>query len=177
MEHYKVKKYSLFEFNNLKKEDNMNYELIDGILFMSPRPNFKHQEIMSNLNVEIGTYLKNKPCKVFTEIELEINNNVVIPDLSVICNLHSTDFQRYTKAPEIVIEILSQSSRYTDMFTKLFKYEIFGVKEYWVLNPKTEIITVYCFENKTNNEFSKNEILKSFVFDDLAINLQNIFTQ
>lgn len=175
MEHQHIKKFSLAEFEKLIKKDNTKYELIDNILFMSPRPNYKHQEIMGNLYLEIGNYLKGKPCKVFTEAELQLDDNVIIPDISIICGLENTDFQRYKEAPELVIEILSDSSRYTDGFTKLNKYEKFGVKEYWIANPKTEIITIYNFENNTIIEFTKSEILKSSLFSDLKINLRNIF--
>jgi Uma2 family endonuclease len=175
MEDYSLKKFSLAEFSNLETKDENRYELIDGIVLMSPRPNIKHQEIMGNLHYELRNFLKGKPCKVFTEIELQFENNVLIPDISVICGLENTDIQRYKKAPEIVIEILSKSSRYTDTFTKLYKYELLGVKEYWIANPDTEIITIYNFENKTNNEYSKSNKLISQVFNQLEINLSDIF--
>ncbi len=175
MEQYSTKKFSLDEFNNLEIRDEMKYELIDGIVLMSPRPDYKHQEIMSNLNLEIGMHLQGTRCKIFTEAELEFNNNVLIPDISVICGLDNTNFQRYKNAPDIVIEIISPSSQYTDTFTKLIKYEILGVKEYWIANPKTKTITIYNFENKTSIAYCKSENLVSSVFNDLAIDLSNIF--
>ena len=55
MEQYSNKRFSIFEFNDLKTKDENKYELIDGIVLMSPRPNYKHQEIMSKLNLEIIT--------------------------------------------------------------------------------------------------------------------------
>ena len=175
MEQYSNKKFSLLEFNALKTKDENKYELIDGIVLMSPRPNYKHQEIMSRLNLEIGTYLKGKKCIVFSEVELEYNNNVLILDLSIICGLDNSNFQRYKKAPEIIIEIISPSSQYTDTFTKLYKYELLGVKEYWIANPKTETITIYNFENKTNQDYCKDENLFSSVFSDLIIKMSDIF--
>lgn len=175
MEQFSTKKISLFEFNNLNTKDEMKYELIDGIVLMSPRPNYKHQEIMSKLLIELGNYLKGKSCKVFTEAELEFNNDVLIPDLSVICGLDNTEIQRYKKAPDIVIEILSPSSRYTDTFTKLIKYELFKVNEYWIVDPQNEFVTIYDFKYKTVNNFSKQEKLISAVFDNLEIDLSYIF--
>lgn len=175
MEQYSTKRFSLEEFSKLEVKDEMKYELIDGIVLMSPRPNYKHQEVMGNLFLQLGNYFKMKHCKVFTEVELEFNNDVLIPDLSIICGLENTDFQRYKNAPHIVVEILSPSSRYTDTFTKLYKYELLGVKEYWIADPKTETITIYNFENKSNNDFSKHENLVSSAFDDLVISLSSIF--
>ena len=175
MESYSLKKFSLSEFDKMETKDENNYELIDGIVFMSPRPNVKHQGVMSNLHLEIGNFLKGKPCRVFTEIELEYRDNILIPDITVICGLENTDFQRYKKAPEIVIEILSPSSRYTDTFTKLIKYELLGVKEYWIVNTEKETVTIYNFELKTNNDFSKPDKLSSSVFNELEIDLSDIF--
>lgn len=175
MEQYSNKKFSLSEFNILETKDEKKYELIDGIVLMTPRPDYKHQEIMGSLFLRLANHFNKKPCKVFTEVEVEFNDNVLVPDISVICGLDNSNFQRYKKAPEIVIEIISPSSQYTDSFTKLIKYELFGVKEYWIANPKTETITVYNFENKTNNDYCKNEKLVSSVFSDLAINISDIF--
>lgn len=175
MESYSIKKFSLSDFDKMETKDENNYELVDGIVFMSPRPSAKHQGVMGNLYLEIGNSLKGKSCRVFTEIELEYKNNVLIPDISVICGLENTDFQRYKKAPEIVIEILSPSSRYMDTFTKLIKYELLGVKEYWIVDPEKEIVTIYNFEVKTNVNFSKNDKLVSAVFNELEIDLNDIF--
>lgn len=175
MEQYSNRKYSLFDFDNLTTKDNMKYELIDGIVLMSPRPSYRHQEVMGNLFLCFGNYLKDGNCRVFTEAELEFKDDVLIPDLSVICGLENYNFQRYKNAPEIVIEIISPGSQYTDTFTKLFKYELMGVKEYWIVNPKTEIITIYNFVQQINFDFEKQDTLSSTVFSDFTINLSDIF--
>ena len=49
MEQYSKKRISLNEFNNIETKNEIIYELIDGIVLMSPRPNYRHQEIMGNL--------------------------------------------------------------------------------------------------------------------------------
>ena len=175
MEQHSGKRFSLFEFNNLETNDEKKYELIDGIVLMSPRPNYKHQEVMGNLYLQLANYFKGKNCKAFTEAEVEFNDNVLIPDISVICGLDNSNIQRYRKAPEIVIEIISPGSQYTDSFTKLYKYELFGVKEYWIANPKTETITVYNYKNETITDYNKNEKLVSAVFDGLIINMSDVF--
>ena len=175
MESYSLKKLSLSDFDKMETKDENNYELIDGIVFMSPRPSAKHQGVMGNLYFELRNLLQGKSCRVFTEIELEYKNNVLIPDITVICGLENIDFQRYKKAPEIVIEIISPSSRYMDTFTKLMKYELLGIKEYWIVDPDRETVTIYNFKAKTNTYFSKNDKLVSAVFNELNINLNDIF--
>ncbi len=62
-----------------------------------------------------------------------------------------------------------------DTFTKLIKYELLGVKEYWIVDPERETVTIFNFEAKTNTDFSKNDKLVSAVFNELNINLNDIF--
>ena len=48
-------------------------------------------------------------------------------------------------APDLIIEVLSPSTRRKDMFTKLYKYEAAGVREYWLVDPQKEKVIVYIF--------------------------------
>ena len=97
------------EFEQMEKEDNLNYELIDGMVMMSSRPTLEHQSISGNIYFELRNVLKGMPCKPIQEIELALEENTLIPDLAVICN-DDLKGNRYEKAPLIVIEIVSPSS-------------------------------------------------------------------
>ena len=55
---------------------------------------------------------------------------------------------RYEGAPDLVIEILSPSSRSKDQLLKLYKYSNAGVREYWIVDPKYKIVTVHRFEEE-----------------------------
>lgn len=163
------------DFHKIKQKDGFNYEFIDGVVLMSPRPSLVHQRIAGKIFKHLSNYFNKKSCEPFLEIELKINNNILIPDLSIVCDSIDDDLKSYNKAPVIVIEIISPSSRYTDMFTKLIKYEMLGVKEYWIVDPKNKIVTVYNFEKKINDDFSNDEIIKSYEFNDLEIKVKEVF--
>lgn len=163
------------EFDGIVHKDGFNYELIDGVVLMSPRPNYGHQRISGKLFRKLAIFFDNNPCEPFLETELKINNDILIPDISIICESVAADTTRYNKAPTLVVEIMSTSSRYVDMFVKLFKYEMLGVKEYWIIDPRNEMVTIYNFEIKSNVNFSKSEIIISNVFDSLKINASDIF--
>lgn len=166
---------SLTQFDNIKHKDGFKYELIDGMVCMTPRPNYGHQRISGKIFIKLADYFDDKPCEPFIEAELKIKNDIIIPDLSVICEKISADITRYEKAPDLVIEILSPASRYYDTFSKLYKYEMFGVKEYWIVNPLKKSITLYNFSSKINEDYTDADILKSFAFTGLEIKLEEIF--
>lgn len=54
----------------------------------------------------------------------------------------------------------------------------FGVQEYWIVSPKNKGIQVFVLENGNYGEPTSyyDEIIKSTVFNDMEINLENIFT-
>ena len=98
-------------------------ELIKGKILMNPAPNFNHHYISKNFLVDIGYFLKGKPCQVFhapfdvrlydRKKSIVANQDiftVVQPDLSVICDSHKLDSQGCLGAPDWIIEIISPSS-------------------------------------------------------------------
>ncbi len=77
----------------------------------------------------------------------EDDTNYVEPDISVICNPDKLTDRGCSGTPDWIIEIVSSGSRRMDYFTKLFKYLISGVREYWIVAPDWKRITVYDFES------------------------------
>ncbi|MCX7044712.1 MAG: Uma2 family endonuclease [Candidatus Sumerlaeota bacterium] len=129
------------------------WELIDGVPYaMSPAPMRKHQDISGELCVQIHTFLRGKPSKVYAapfdvrlpdgdEPDEEIRN-LAQPDIVVVCDKKKLDEKGCRGAPEFVIEILSRSSITQDTIRKVALYEKFGVKEYWIVDPDAKRITV-----------------------------------
>ncbi len=85
-------------------------------------------------------------------------------------------------SPDLVVEIISYSSRYRDTEEKKDLYEQFGVKEYWIVDPKSDYIEILTLnENGKYELFSEGypEDNKNFVesklLEGLRINLADIF--
>ena len=163
----------LAEFEQLKKEEHLTYELIDGILMMSPRPSLEHQSISGNIYFELRTVLNHSNCKPIQEIDLVMDKNNLVPDLAVICNddLKGT---RYEKAPMIVIEIASLSSVSRDYVTKRHKYEQLGIQEYWVVSPDEKCIDVFDFTANKHMNYCSGKLISS-VLPEIEIDLDAIF--
>lgn len=165
---------TLEEFEQMSKEDGWNYELIDGIVMMSPRPSLEHQDISGNIYHELRNILKDSNCKPILEFDLVMEKNNLIPDLAIICN-DDLKGKRYEKAPIIVIEIASFSSISRDYVTKRNKYEQLGVQEYWVVSPIEKCIDVFNFTANKHINYCSGSV-QSAVLPEIEIDLDAIFT-
>ena len=161
-------------------------EIIEGELFNMGSPSVIHQSLITNLLFEIQSYIKaNKgPCKVFTapfdvilkndNEEVEECSNIVIPDISVICDKNKlSDGKKCVGSPDMIVEIISPSNAGHDYVTKLNLYQKYKVKEYWIIDPRKRSIFVYFLgENgfyDLVNSYTFNDKVKVNIYDDLEI--------
>ncbi|WP_261854392.1 Uma2 family endonuclease [Clostridium folliculivorans] len=131
-------------------------------------------------------YLQGKTCEVFSapyDIELKKagieGTKIVIPDLSIICDKNGFTETKYIGVPSLIVEILSQSNQSHDLITKLNLYMKYGVKEYWIINPMLESVTIYTLNDEDMYEQlnMKTSIgaVKSKVLENFTLDLKDIF--
>ena len=156
-------------------------ELIDGQMYMMAPPRTIHQRISSALHAAIYQYVKSKNglCEVFAAPFAVFLNadgkNYVEPDISVICDKNRINEYGCNGAPDWIIEIASPSDSHRDYGIKLFKYRTAGVREYWIVNPLTQIVTVYDLENEIGtNQYTFNDSIPVCIYDDLSIQISNL---
>ncbi len=130
-------------------------ELLRGkIALMSPAPNRYHQEVVGNLHLYLGNFLRKQPCKVFMapfDVRLPRPHSaaddpiftVVQPDLCVVCDESKLDAQGCIGAPDLVVEVLSPGNARKEMREKFELYEEAGVREYWLVNPAERSVFRY----------------------------------
>jgi Uma2 family endonuclease len=136
-------------------------ELINGTLFMSPAPLVNHQEVITVLLTQIHFYAKKmKAGRVFpSPIDVYLNQkNAFQPDIVFVSagNKIIKEDGIYG-APDLVIEVLSAGTAKTDLNRKKGVYEKEGVKEYWVVDPKTKTATGFRLVGSKYQEFSKEK--------------------
>ena len=160
--------------------DGQRAELIDGQMYMMAPPTRMHQRITLELSTVINNYIKDKggPCEVdiapFAVFLNADDKNYVEPDISIICDTDKLTDKGCTGAPDWIIEIVSPGSRRMDYYTKLFKYRTAGVREYWIVDPEKNRITVYSFESDDTAEYTFSEAVKAGIYDDLTIDFSSI---
>lgn len=129
-------------------EDGKRYEIIDGELLMNPSPLLIHQAIANELSFLLNRYLHEHPIGVLYQAPTDVvlsDEDVVIPDLIFIRNERKTILRNKNiqGAPDLVIEVLSDSTRKRDEIEKRKLYERFGVFEYWIVDPVVETIKIH----------------------------------
>ena len=158
--------------------DGERAELIDGQIYSMAPPNTRHQRILNYINTEINMYIRknNGECEVFpAPFAVFLNDddmNYVEPDISVICDKNKISDKGCHGAPDWVIEIISPSSRAMDYFTKLFKYQKSGVREYWIVDPIKQRVTVYFFEKELVEEYSFGEEVPVRIYEGFSIKVE-----
>ena len=158
--------------------DGERAELIDGKIYYMAPPNTRHQRLVHFFDREIGNYIqsKNGECEVFpSPFAVFLNEddiNYVEPDISVICDKDKITDKGCCGAPDWVIEIVSPGNRPMDYFTKLFKYRTAGIREYWIVDPEKEMVTVYRFEKETMEQYSFGEDVPVGIYERFSIKVQ-----
>lgn len=181
------KKYTFTDY--LKFPSDERWEIIEGIPYMQSAPTWEHQSISRELMFQFAGYLRNSHCRVFAapfdlrlpEIEEDDEHatNVIQPDISVICDKSKLKGTGYCGTPELVVEILSPSTGRLDRLTKFWAYEKACVKEYWLVEPDTKLISVFILQN--NNIYGRPDLYTEAdnvtvsMFPDLVIDLGRVF--
>lgn len=132
-------------------DESHNYELIDGVVSMTPSPTPKHQQILSEIHGQLYMFLRSNPIGLaFPETDVHIGEGPTGGDLVYRPELLFYRSERLLGMenklfgpPDLVVEVISQGSRFIDEKTKKDDYERFGVREYWLIDPENEAMTFF----------------------------------
>ncbi len=134
--------------------EDERWELIDGEAYdMCPAPVRAHQQMVVELTRQVGNFLVDKPCELYSapfdvrlpqgdEADDDVDD-VVQPDIAVICDRAKLDDAGCRGAPDWVIEVLSKRTAVKDQTLKRDLYERHGVREYWLVHPTDRVLTIY----------------------------------
>lgn len=161
--------------------ENVRAEVYDGQIYYMASPSQIHQSILLELSTFINAYIKSKKgeCKVFpAPFDVKLSDRpltIVQPDIMIVCDKDKLDGKRCNGAPDFIIEIISPGNPADDYIRKLYYYKNFGVREYWIVDPRRKTVTVNYFEgNMLNIQYSFDSTIKVNIYDDLLINFSDI---
>lgn len=130
---------SLDEWAALPEDNAHHYELVEGVLAVSPRPASRHQRALGKLFRQLDEQL---PAALATVIEVEVvvaarwPATVRAPDLIVVpTSVADTEPVRYDPHDVLLaVEVISPGSREVDQVTKMYEYSAVGIPDYWILD-------------------------------------------
>ena len=137
----------------LRLPDDQRVELIDGVFDDMAVPTTIHQGVAGFLHKKFLDFvMENKgPCFPFispVDVQLDCDDKTVVqPDILVVCDRTKYKNGRVFGAPDLVVEVLSPSTRRKDMQLKMYKYAGAGVREYWMVDPEKKLVVQYDLEH------------------------------
>lgn len=173
--------------------DDVRRELFDGFIkLMTPAPSRQHQKISTNLTSVFWNYLRTKRCEVYhapSDVRFPKSKDlttdkqvytVLQPDIFVVCDLSKLDDRGCLGAPDMIIEIISPKNSQCDTKDKFKIYQENGVREYWIVSPNDETVTVFVLDEigkfQFNGLFAGDDKIPVNIFNgDLKIDLTEVF--
>ena len=131
----------------LLPDDGLRHEIIEGEHYVTASPSTRHQRILLNLTYLIQGYLETRPVGeiFFAPFDVLLSQfNILVPDLVYISKerAYQLTAKNLQGAPNLVVEILSPSTRRRDQRLKRDVYKRTGVEEYWLVDPEDDVIVV-----------------------------------
>lgn len=122
-------------------DDGFRYELVDGVVCMSPSPTPAHQAIVLEIGAQIRNHLQQHPLgKVYVELDVQLRADLVYrPDVIFLQAERAQQCrERVVGPPDLIVEVVSPDSKRYDAETKRGDYERCGVAEYWMIDPQRD---------------------------------------
>ncbi|MGH8775208.1 MAG: Uma2 family endonuclease [Jiangellaceae bacterium] len=127
-------------------DDGRRYEIIDGVLIVTPGPSMRHQDRCFNLATLLRTARPSREWKVlFAPFDVRLADSTVEPDVLVARASEFTE-KDLPSAPALAVEILSPSTQRLDLTLKRARYEAAGTPAYWVVDPDPDNPSLQAWE-------------------------------
>jgi Uma2 family endonuclease len=144
-------------------DDGHRYELLDGMLIVSPSPSWSHQDVVGNLHVLLRAAETEGLRVGLGPFDIKLaDDTVLIPDLWVARRSDITH-RNLPVAPLLAIEVLSPSTRRYDLLTKRDRYQQAGTASYWVVDPGEPSLTAWDLVDGSFVEVARVRVDEEFV--------------
>ena len=171
-------------WNDIKDlpESHGRTEIVDGELVISPTPGLSHQRICSLLGAHIAPFVEEHNLGEFFDrpVHVILAEHVHYePGLCFIRRERSHILREVfiEGPPDLTIEVISESNRTHDTVVKFSHYAQYGVEEYWLVDPREEVITTWSLEGGEYSplgRFGRGQEVKTRVLAGLRLDAEDI---
>jgi Uma2 family endonuclease len=169
----------------LLPDDGQRYEVLYGVLCVTPAPRPKHQRGVSRLGRFLGTFVdSHRLGEVFVaplDVKLPAGiSNPVEPDIVFFRrgNLPGEEDSFFEGVPDLIAEVLSPRTRRRDRTIKLKAYQEAGVPEYWIVDPEARTVEVYVLKDGRYVELCRGgvgDVVWSVVAQGFRLKVADLF--
>lgn len=161
-------------------DDGLRHEIIDGEHYVNPAPNRSHQQVQMNLILALGKHVRAHRLGYVYAAPFDVvlsRVDVVQPDILFVSNAREELFTEANLqgSPDLAIEILSPSTRRIDRTLKLRRYELFGVDEYWLVDPDAEQVEIYRRSSDRLELIATTDPIATSLLPGLELSIAEIF--
>jgi Uma2 family endonuclease len=169
----------------LMPDDGKRYELIDGEIFVSPSPSEKHQRQSGRLFLSMGGHVVRHDLGrvYYAPFDVVFGEKTALqPDLLFVskARLGIIGPEYIIGAPDLVVEILSPSRPAYDRVTKLEQYALYGVAEYWIVDPMAESVEIYVLAGRKyelKGLFTGSQVLSTALLPGWELAVSSLFSE
>ena len=135
-------------------DDGHRHEAMEGELYVTPAPTFRHQRISQRLELALVRLLEQPHHGIVVHapigVEFPDTGEGVQPDIVFVSEARRDRIvaEGIRGAPDLVIEILSPTTASRDRGVKRKLYERQGVEQYWIVDPEAETVEVWTFADR-----------------------------
>ncbi len=177
-----AKHYTVDDYLSLP-DDGQHFQLVEGELLVNPAPILRHQDASRNLLVALHLFVTENRLGIMYDAPVGVRlaqDTVLEPDLVFV----SADRRKILGekliegAPDLVVEIISPSTRKLDQVRKREIYGRHNVLEYWIVDPEVERVEIYVLEGATlvlKEVVEKGELRSLAVLLGFAMPLADVF--
>lgn len=167
-------------------DDGRRYEIIEGVLYVANAPSYDYQFIVLKTASRLEQFVEKQQLGVVITAPFEVHlpgiAKPVQPDILFISKEREPESgtQIFEGAPDLIVEVLSPSSLRLDQHVKFGAYERAGVREYWIVDPKTRAIVIYYLpvnspEYILVGQFTAEETMQSKLLPSLEFVAGSVF--
>lgn len=168
-------------------EDGRRYEVIRGSLYVTATPIYDHQYAVQALAYLMHEWVRKHRLGVVLGVPFDIRlpnqiGDPVEPDLVFFRrgNQPRPGDPYFQGVPDLIVEVLSPSTRHRDRGIKLEAYQDAGVPEYWLVDPKARTVVVHVL-SEDRSRYAEHcrgrvgETVTSAVLSGLRVEVEDLF--
>lgn len=165
-------------------DDGKRYEIVKGDLYVTPAPSIRHQTVLANLVFHLTSWARGHRHGVvlFAPTDVQLGQyDILQPDLVYVSSARREIIgdRRLLGAPDLVVEILSETTAGRDMGAKRKTYERHGVREYWIVDPERSTVIVLAPDERgifvQTRSCSSGDDLDSVLLPGFSISVDDVF--